>query len=66
MQGKFKLVVLYNVGHTMHEDDPYGTAQNFYDMVETFRIPSSIKECQRLHEVGIGKFKPILKPFPNK
>lgn len=34
MQGKFQLVVLENVGHTVHEDAPEKTAKVIVDFVQ--------------------------------
>lgn len=39
MQGKFKLTILYNVGHSIQEDDYKGLATMTYDMLHDFRIP---------------------------
>mgnify|MGYP000558917636 FL=1 len=38
MQGKFKLSVLYDVGHAIQEDDPHGLAKTFKEFIETFSI----------------------------
>jgi len=34
MQGKFKLVVLDNVGHVIHEDQPRRVAEVFHQFLE--------------------------------
>ena len=39
MQGKFKLTILYNVGHSIQEDDYKGLASMLHDMLHDFRIP---------------------------
>jgi protein phosphatase methylesterase 1 len=39
MQGKFKLVVLDQVGHVIHEDQPRKVAQVFHDFLVHFKIP---------------------------
>ena len=39
MQGKFKLVVVDQVGHVIHEDQPKKVAQVFHDFLAQFRIP---------------------------
>ena len=40
MQGKFKLVVLDQVGHVIHEDQPKRVAQVFHDFLAQFKIPA--------------------------
>jgi protein phosphatase methylesterase 1 len=44
MQGKFKLVVLDNVGHAIHEDQPRKVAEVFHDFLNQFRIPTKYAE----------------------
>lgn len=39
MQGKFKLVVLNDVGHVIHEDKPRAVAEVFKEFLATFKIP---------------------------
>ncbi len=39
MQGKFKVVVLHNVGHCVQEDDYRGTARIIHEFMRDFRIP---------------------------
>jgi protein phosphatase methylesterase 1 len=46
MQGKFKLSVVGNVGHIMHEDDPKSTAEVVNGFVKTFRIPALFKDIK--------------------
>lgn len=46
MQGKFKMIVLSNVGHLIQEDNPKNTAITFIDFVKIFKIPSSIGEIK--------------------
>lgn len=46
MQGKFKVVVLHNVGHCVHEDDFKGTARVVYDFMRDFRIPMTEGEVK--------------------
>jgi hypothetical protein len=43
MQGKFKLMVLHNVGHSVQEDDYKGTARMLYDFLKDFRIPMTLQ-----------------------
>lgn len=40
MQGKFKLVVVDQVGHVIHEDSPRNVAEVFHDFLGQFRIPA--------------------------
>ena len=61
MQGKFKMVVLYNVGHVMQEDDAPNTANNIYSMITQFKIPITVQEIDDCAKVGIGKFHPNIK-----
>jgi hypothetical protein len=42
MQGKFKLSILHDVGHSVQEDDFKGTAILLHDFLMLFRIPSNI------------------------
>lgn len=42
MQGKFKLTVLHNVGHSVQEDDFKGTAKMLYEFMKDFRIPMTL------------------------
>lgn len=39
MQGKFKMVVLDQVGHVIHEDQPRRVAQVFQEFLVHFKIP---------------------------
>ena len=41
MQGKFKLVVLDQVGHVIHEDQPKKVALVFNDFLSHFKIPQA-------------------------
>lgn len=63
MQGKFRLAVLLNVGHSVQEDDYKGTARLLHDLVQMFRIPQNEAEEKQRAEVGLAKFHPDLKPF---
>ena len=38
MEGKFKLVVLENVGHCVQEDSPLKLAQKFKEFIDLFKI----------------------------
>lgn len=44
MQGKFKLIVLHNVGHSVQEDDHRGSAKMIHDFMKDFRIPMTLSE----------------------
>ena len=44
MQGKFKLVVLDQVGHVIHEDQPRKVAEVFREFIQHFKIPEMYKE----------------------
>ncbi len=57
MQGKFKLCVLANVGHLVHEDNPEATYGMINDFITTFRIPSKMVELKPI--VGkLGSSRP--------
>ena len=42
MQGKFRVVVLHNVGHSVQEDDFKATARELYNLLKDFRIPMTL------------------------
>ena len=42
MQGKFEVVVIHNVGHSVQEDDFKATAKEFYNLLKDFRIPLNL------------------------
>lgn len=44
MQGKFKVCVIHNVGHSVHEDDFKTTAKELYNFLKDFRIPMTLQE----------------------
>ena len=46
MQGKFKLSVINDVGHIIHEDDPKGTSEVINNFVKIFKIPGSFKDIK--------------------
>jgi protein phosphatase methylesterase 1 len=60
MQGKFKLMILHGVGHSVQEDDYKGTARMLYDFMKDFRIPQTVTEAKHKKEVGIPNFHPEL------
>ena len=47
MQGKFKMVVVDNVGHVIQEDRPDAVAQVFLSFLEKFHIQSSVVQGQQ-------------------
>ena len=53
MQGKFKMLVIYNVGHIVHEDNPKNTAIALEDFIHAFRIPTKLSLIKPI----IGKFE---------
>ena len=44
MQGKFKMVVIDNVGHVIHEDRADKVAETFHTFLQQFHIPALFKE----------------------
>lgn len=44
MEGKFKMVVVNNVGHAVQEDDPAKVAEVFMDFLEKFHIPTKFAD----------------------
>lgn len=44
MQGKFKMVVVDNVGHVIQEDRPEAVAQVFMSFLEKFHIQAEYKK----------------------
>jgi hypothetical protein len=63
MQGKFKVNVIHNVGHSVQEDDCHATAKVFHEFLLLFRIPQSVQEEAKRELIGIAKFHPELKPY---
>jgi protein phosphatase methylesterase 1 len=51
MQGKFKLSVINNVGHLVHEDDPSSTFKIIDNFITTFKIAAKLSEMKPI----IGK-----------
>ncbi len=51
MQGKFKLSVVKDVGHIIHEDNPKATVLVVKDFINLFRISPSVSEMKPI----IGK-----------
>lgn len=60
MQGKFKLIVIHNVGHSVQEDDYKATARELYGFIKDFRIPMTLSEKAEKELVGIANFHPHL------
>ena len=44
MQGRFKMVVVDNVGHVIQEDRPDAVAQVFLSFLEKFRIQPKVND----------------------
>lgn len=63
MQGRFKLTVIHNVGHSVQEDDYHGTAKVLHEFMFLFRIPQTSAEEAKRELVGLAKFHPELKPY---
>ena len=60
MQGKFKVVIIHNVGHSVQEDDYKSTARELYNLIKDFRIPTTLSERAEKELVGIANFHPHL------
>lgn len=60
MQGKFKVVIIHNVGHSVQEDDCRSTARELYNLLKDFRIPTTLSEKAEKELVGIANFHPNL------
>ena len=57
MQGRFKLVCFVGeVGHTMHEDEPFEAANELYKFLKRFKIPFNKTHSKQIKELGLGKF----------
>jgi hypothetical protein len=63
MQGRFKVVVMHNVGHAVHEDDYHTTTKELYNFVKDFRIATTPSEQAEKELVGIANFHPHLAAF---
>ena len=63
MQGKFKVAVIHNVGHSVQEDDYKATAKELYNFLKDFRIPMTLQERAEKELVGIAKFHPNLPKY---
>ena len=62
MQGKFKLSVIKNVGHIIHEDDASATFNMIVSFIDTFKIKSNVSEIKPI--VGkLGSNTPNMKKF---
>ena len=44
MEGKFKMVVIEDVGHAIQEDKPQKTAEVFKEFLAKFHIPEKYKD----------------------
>lgn len=63
MQGKFKVCVVHNVGHSVQEDDYHATAKLLHEFLFLFRIPQNMQEEAKRQQVGLAKFHPDLKTY---
>jgi len=62
MQGKFKLSVIKNVGHIIHEDDAKETYKIIVSFIDTFKITSNVSEIKPI--IGkLGTSTPNLKKY---
>jgi protein phosphatase methylesterase 1 len=52
MQGRFKLVVLDQVGHVIQEDQPRACAEVFKEFLNLFRIPAKYAEQMTITSVS--------------
>lgn len=64
MQGKFRLKVIYDVGHSIQEDNPKETGKICYDFLHDFRIPINMEEVEIVRVKGVGLFHPGLPKNP--
>jgi len=66
MQGKFRLKVIYDVGHSIQEDNFIETGKACYHFLESFKTPLNLSEIDWIAKNGIGKFHPNLpkNPYP--
>ena len=62
MQGKFKLDLVRNVGHVVHEDNAKETAAKLKNYIETFKIKEFVKDNQQIkpawgaNEIKVEKY----------
>lgn len=62
MQGKFKLSIINNVGHIIHEDDSKAVADMINEFVSTFKIPGKSSEIKPI--IGyLGSSNPTSKKY---
>jgi len=64
MQGRFRLKVIYDVGHSIQEDNWKETANICYDFLHSFRIPITTQEVEEINTKGVGSFHPNLPKNP--
>jgi len=60
MQGKFRLKVVYDVGHSVQEDNWKETSKLCHEFLRDFKIPLNKEEMDILKSKGIGVFHPNL------
>lgn len=54
MQGKFKLVSMFDVGHAIQEDAPKELASKFKEFIDIFKIKSKYNE-KKIIKTAAGK-----------
>lgn len=64
MQGRFRLKVVYDVGHSVQEDNWKETAKICYEFLYNFRIPITAQEVEVINTKGVGAFHPSLPQNP--
>lgn len=65
MQGRFRLKVIYDVGHSVQEDNWKETAKVCYEFLYSFRIPITVQEIEDISTKGVGLFHPNLPKYPS-
>lgn len=63
MQGKFKMVVVNNVGHVIQEDSPKEFAKIMNELLIGFRQPANAEEMQKFKKLGAAFFHPTIRPY---
>jgi len=64
MQGRFRLKVIYDVGHSIQEDNWKETGKICYEFLHNFRIPINMEEIEIIRTKGVGLFHPNLPKNP--
>jgi len=63
IQGKFKLIVFNNVGHSIQEDNWKETGKTCYEFIRDFRLPTDLNEVEMARKKGM-LFRPNLPKNP--